>query len=80
MEMKESLWSRDIGTHQIGKVAWDEVVKHLFTREWSVGARSETGYVRNENQDRMSCVRTPLGDVYIMLDGMGGRACSSTDN
>ena len=72
MEMKESLWSRDIGTHQIGKVAWSGVVKHLFTREWSVGARSETGYVRNENQDRMSCVRTPLGDVYIVSDGMGG--------
>ena len=47
-------------------------MKHLFTREWSVGARSETGYVRNENQGRMSCVRTLPGDVYIVSDGMGG--------
>jgi protein phosphatase len=43
------------------------------TREWSVGARSETGYVRNENQDRMSCVGTPCGYAYIVSDGMGGR-------
>lgn len=39
---------------------------------WSVGARSETGYVREENQDRMSWVRAPFGDVYIVSDGMGG--------
>ena len=43
-----------------------------LTREWSVGARSETGYVRNENQDRMSCVGTPAGYAYIVSDGMGG--------
>lgn len=40
--------------------------------QWSVGARSETGYVRNENQDRMSCVKAPFGSVYIVSDGMGG--------
>jgi serine/threonine protein phosphatase PrpC len=40
--------------------------------EWSVGARSETGYKRNENQDRMSRVSTALGDAYIVSDGMGG--------
>jgi protein phosphatase len=43
-----------------------------LAKEWSVGARSETGYVRNENQDRMSCVGTPAGYAYIVSDGMGG--------
>src|SRR5437868_3478179 len=38
----------------------------------SVGARSETGYVRDENQDRMSRVEAHFGDVYIVSDGMGG--------
>jgi len=38
----------------------------------SVGARSETGYVRDENQDRMGWIRAPFGDVYIVSDGMGG--------
>jgi len=38
----------------------------------SVGARSETGYVRDENQDRMGWSRAPFGDVYIVSDGMGG--------
>lgn len=37
-----------------------------------VGARSETGYVRKENQDRMSGSRVPLGHLYIVADGMGG--------
>ena len=36
------------------------------------GARSETGYVREENQDRMSESRVPLGHLYIVADGMGG--------
>ena len=37
-----------------------------------VGALSETGYVRNENQDRMSWSPVPLGQLYIVADGMGG--------
>lgn len=37
-----------------------------------VGARSETGYVRNENQDRMSGTAIPLGQLFIVADGMGG--------
>jgi PPM family protein phosphatase len=37
-----------------------------------VGARSETGHVRDENQDRMSGTRVPLGQLYIVADGMGG--------
>jgi serine/threonine protein phosphatase PrpC len=40
--------------------------------DWSAGARSETGYKRNENQDRMSRISTALGDAYIVADGMGG--------
>lgn len=38
----------------------------------SVGAHSVTGYVRDENQDRMSRVQAPFGDVYLVSDGMGG--------
>ena len=37
-----------------------------------VGALSETGYVRDENQDRMSGAQVPLGHLYIVADGMGG--------
>lgn len=37
-----------------------------------VGALSETGYVREENQDHMSGRILPLGHVYIVADGMGG--------
>ena len=40
--------------------------------KWSAGARSETGYVRTENQDRMSRVRFATGIGYIVSDGMGG--------
>lgn len=43
-----------------------------MSKRWSVGARSETGYVRDENQDRMSYVQAPFGDLYIVSDGMGG--------
>jgi serine/threonine protein phosphatase PrpC len=44
----------------------------------SVGARSETGYVRDENQDRMSRVEAQFGDVYIVSDGMGGHRGGGT--
>src|SRR5262249_7809835 len=37
-----------------------------------VGARSETGYVRQENQDRMTGDLGPFGPFYIVADGMGG--------
>ncbi|SCX86098.1 protein phosphatase [Nitrosospira sp. Nl5] len=47
-------------------------MKQPIASQLSVGARSETGYVRNENQDRMGCVRAAFGDVYIVSDGMGG--------
>jgi protein phosphatase len=40
--------------------------------QWEVGAHSETGYVRSENQDRMSGTQVPLGQLYIVADGMGG--------
>lgn len=39
---------------------------------WSVGARSETGYVRSENEDRMARVRSGDADLYVVVDGMGG--------
>lgn len=44
------------------------------SHKWSVGARSETGYVRDENQDRMTWVRAPFGDVFVVSDGMGGHS------
>jgi serine/threonine protein phosphatase PrpC len=43
-------------------------------RMWSVGQRSETGYVRSENQDRMSWIRASAADVFVVSDGMGGHA------
>jgi serine/threonine protein phosphatase PrpC len=39
---------------------------------WALGARSETGYVRTSNEDRMGWTRTPYGNVYVVADGMGG--------
>jgi serine/threonine protein phosphatase PrpC len=40
--------------------------------QWVLGARSETGYVRTANEDRMGFTRTPFGNVYVVCDGMGG--------
>lgn len=42
-----------------------------------VGASTETGYVRKENQDRMSWAQIPWGQLYIIADGMGGHAGGS---
>ncbi|MCK7494852.1 MAG: hypothetical protein MZW92_29860 [Comamonadaceae bacterium] len=36
---------------------------------WVLGARSETGYVRTANEDRMGFIRTPHGDVYVIPTG-----------
>ena len=37
-----------------------------------VGALTETGFVRHENQDRMSGDLFPIGHLYIVADGIGG--------
>jgi serine/threonine protein phosphatase PrpC len=39
---------------------------------WVLGARSETGYVRACNEDRMGWTRTAYGNIYVVADGMGG--------
>jgi protein phosphatase len=44
----------------------------LDTTKIEVAARSEKGKVRKENQDRMRGITTPLGQLYILADGMGG--------
>lgn len=49
----------------------------LESSNWSVGARSETGYIRHENQDRMTWIRAPIGDLFIVSDGAGGHAGGS---
>jgi serine/threonine protein phosphatase PrpC len=41
---------------------------------WEVGAGTETGYVRKENQDRMSWAPVPWGQLYIIADGIGNHA------
>jgi protein phosphatase len=40
--------------------------------KWEVGACSETGYVRTENEDRMSSIRIGQDRLYLVADGMGG--------
>lgn len=40
--------------------------------KFEVGALTETGHGRQENQDRMSGALVPLGHLYIVADGMGG--------
>jgi serine/threonine protein phosphatase PrpC len=37
-----------------------------------VGARTDRGRVREDNQDRMTRLATPLGDLFLVVDGMGG--------
>ena len=37
-----------------------------------VGAKTHPGKVRSENQDRMSRFATPMGEVFLVADGMGG--------
>ena len=37
-----------------------------------VGAMTSTGCVREENQDNMSRFYSPLGEVFVVADGMGG--------
>lgn len=37
-----------------------------------VGAKSHTGNVRTENQDRMGRFISPFGELYMVVDGMGG--------
>ena len=39
---------------------------------WQIGDLSETGPVREENQDRMCGVRLGLKQLHIVADGMGG--------
>jgi len=40
--------------------------------KWQIEVLSETGPVRDENQDRMCGTHIALGDLYIVADGMGG--------
>ena len=40
--------------------------------KWEIGACSETGYVRTENEDRMSSIRIGTDRLYLVADGMGG--------
>ena len=44
---------------------------------WQVGARSETGYVREQNEDRMARARIGARDLYLVIDGMGGEAAGA---
>jgi protein phosphatase len=43
-----------------------------------VGPKSHMGKVRSENQDRMSRFVSPLGEVFIVADGMGGHQGGGT--
>lgn len=43
-----------------------------------VGAKSHTGNVRTENQDRMGRFISPFGELYIVVDGMGGHKGGAT--
>ncbi len=43
-----------------------------------VGAGAHRGLVREENQDRISRVQSPLGELFIVADGMGGHQGGAT--
>ena len=42
------------------------------TAALEVGAASETGYVRKQNEDKMSGSHTGFGRLFVVADGMGG--------
>ncbi len=46
--------------------------KNICVEVTEVVHRSEIGYVRNENQDRLGDSILPAGNLYIVADGMGG--------
>jgi serine/threonine protein phosphatase PrpC len=48
-------------------------MKRAATTRCSVGARSELGYVRGDNQDRMSRLQVGERIALIVSDGMGGQ-------
>lgn len=58
------------GTRHMRRRATTSMNKNLSP--WILGARSETGYVRSSNEDRMGWIRTTYGDAFIVSDGMGG--------
>lgn len=70
--------SRIHAAHAVNHSRTQPGAAHGNARLWSVGQRSETGYVRSENQDRMSWIRTKVADVFVVSDGMGGHAGGAT--
>lgn len=43
-----------------------------------VGAGAHQGLVREENQDRISRIQSPCGELFIVADGMGGHEGGAT--
>lgn len=43
-----------------------------------IGAGAHQGLVREENQDRISRILSPFGDVFVVADGMGGHEGGAT--
>ncbi|HKH45869.1 MAG TPA: PP2C family serine/threonine-protein phosphatase [Thermoanaerobaculia bacterium] len=43
-----------------------------------IGAGAHRGLVREENQDRISRILSPLGEVFVVADGMGGHEGGAT--
>lgn len=43
-----------------------------------IGAGAHRGLVREENQDRISRIQSPFGELFIVADGMGGHEGGAT--
>ena len=43
-----------------------------------IGAGAHRGLVREENQDRISRIQSPFGDLFVVADGMGGHEGGAT--
>lgn len=53
-------------------------MKESPTISLRIGAGAHQGHVREENQDRISRILSPFGDVFVVADGMGGHEGGAT--